>query len=117
MIAQGLPIVTGLLAVSADALMQLVGPWNRTRLHRAHAGLIGSASAIDYALFHPDPYRDGLRDGGRPRGRHVRANTTAGRAVALRTARPSVIALPRPGPVMGQPMMDRVAVAARRRCL
>jgi putative drug exporter of the RND superfamily len=112
LVAMGLPILTGLMAVLGGiALMKLLGHFipspDFTVLVSA---LIGLGVGIDYALFILTRYRDNLRDGDTPETATVVAITTAGHAV-LFAGTTVVIALM--GLVtMGQPMMTGVAVAA-----
>ncbi|GAA0991307.1 MMPL family transporter [Acrocarpospora macrocephala] len=112
LVAMGLPIVTGLMAVLGGiALMKLVGyvvpSPDFTVLVSA---LIGLGVGIDYALFILTRYKDSLLDGDEPESATVKAITTAGHAV-LFAGTTVVIALL--GLIaMGQKMMTGVAIGA-----
>jgi len=112
LVAMGLPIVTGLLAVLGGiALMKLAGHLvpspDFTVLVTA---MIGLGVGIDYALFILTRYRDSLQDGDEPETATVKAITSAGRAV-LFAGTTVVIALL--GLIaMGQRLMTGVAVGA-----
>ena len=112
LVAMGLPIVTGLMAVLGGiALMKLVGHVVPSPDFTVLvAALIGLGVGIDYALFILTRYRDSLQDGHDPESATVKAITTAGRAV-LYAGTTVVIALL--GLIaMGQKMMSGVAVGA-----
>ncbi|GIF47607.1 RND superfamily putative drug exporter [Asanoa ferruginea] len=112
LVAMGLPLVTGLMAVLGGiGVMKLVG-------HLAPspdftilvAVLIGLGVGIDYALFILTRYRDSLHDGDDPESATVTAISTAGHAV-LFAGTTVVIALL--GLIaMGQRMMTGVAIGA-----
>ncbi|MEU8250860.1 MMPL family transporter [Nonomuraea sp. NPDC048916] len=112
LVAMGLPIVTGLMAVlGGTALMKIVGyvvpSPDFTVLVSA---LIGLGVGIDYALFILTRYKDNLQDGDEPESATVKAITTAGHAV-LFAGTTVVIALL--GLIaMGQKMMTGVAIGA-----
>jgi len=112
LVAMGLPIVTGLMAVLGGvALMKLVG-------HIAPspdftvlvAVLLGLGCGIDYALFILTRYKDSLQDGDEPESATVRAITTAGRAVLF--AGTTVVIAMLGLIAMGQKMMTGVAIGA-----
>lgn len=112
LVAMGLPIVTGLMAVIGGvALMKLVGHLVPSPDFTVLvAVLIGLGVGIDYALFILTRYRDSLQDGDDPETATVKAITTAGRAV-LFAGTTVVIALL--GLIaMGQKMMTGVAIGA-----
>ncbi|WP_207784013.1 MMPL family transporter [Micromonospora globispora] len=112
LVAMGLPIVTGLMAVLGGiALMKLVGHVVPSPDFTVLvAALIGLGVGIDYALFILTRYKDGLQDGDEPESATVQAITTAGHAV-LFAGTTVVIALL--GLVaMGQKMMTGVAIGA-----
>jgi RND superfamily putative drug exporter len=112
LVAMGLPIVTGLMAVLGGiALMKLVGHVVPSPDFTVLvAAMIGLGVGIDYALFILTRYKDSLRDGDEPEGATVKAITTAGRAV-LFAGTTVVIALL--GLIaMNQKMMTGVAVGA-----
>jgi putative drug exporter of the RND superfamily len=112
LVAMGLPIVTGLMAVLGGiALMKLVGHVVPSPDFTVLvAALIGLGVGIDYALFILTRYKDSLQDGDGPEGATVRAITTAGHAV-LFAGTTVVIALL--GLIaMGQKMMTGVAIGA-----
>jgi putative drug exporter of the RND superfamily len=112
LVAMGLPIVTGLLAVLGGiALMKLVGHLvpspDFTVIVTA---MIGLGVGIDYALFILTRYKDSRQDGDEPETATVKAMTSAGRAV-LFAGTTVVIALL--GLIaMGQKLMTGVAVGA-----
>jgi RND superfamily putative drug exporter len=112
LVAMGLPIVTGLMAVVGGiALMKLVGHVvPAPDFTVLVAALLGLGVGIDYALFILTRYRDGLRDGDDPEAATVGAITTAGRAVLF--AGTTVVIALLGLVVMGQPMMTGVAVGA-----
>ncbi|MEV0157977.1 MMPL family transporter [Micromonospora sp. NPDC050686] len=112
LVAMGLPLVTGLMAVLGGiALMKLVGHVVPSPDFTVLVcSLIGLGVGIDYALFILTRYRDSLRDGDEPESATVRAITTAGHAV-LFAGTTVVIALL--GLIaMGQKMMTGVAIGA-----
>ena len=112
LVAMGLPIVTGLMAVIAGiALMKIVGHLVPSPDFTVLvSGLIGLGVGIDYALFILTRYKDGLQEGDNPEAATVKAITTAGHAV-LFAGTTVVIALL--GLIaMGQKMMTGVAVGA-----
>ncbi|BCB91824.1 MMPL family transporter [Phytohabitans suffuscus] len=112
LVAMGLPIVTGLMAVLGGiGVMKLVGHLVPSPDFTVLvAVLIGLGVGIDYALFILTRYRDSLREGDDPETATVNAITTAGRAV-LFAGTTVVIALL--GLIaMGQRMMTGVAVGA-----
>ncbi|GAA0416259.1 membrane protein [Acrocarpospora corrugata] len=112
LVAMGLPIVTGLMAVLGGvALMKLVGHVVPSPDFTVLvAALIGLGVGIDYALFILTRYKDGLLDGDEPESATVTAITTAGHAV-LFAGTTVVIALL--GLIaMGQEMMTGVAIGA-----
>jgi RND superfamily putative drug exporter len=112
LVAMGLPIVTGLMAVLGGiALMKLVGHVVPSPDFTVLvAALIGLGVGIDYALFILTRYKDSLQDGEEPESATVKAITTAGHAV-LFAGTTVVIALL--GLIaMGQKMMTGVAIGA-----
>ncbi|GAA1003891.1 membrane protein [Acrocarpospora pleiomorpha] len=112
LVAMGLPIVTGLMAVLGGiALMKLVGHVVPSPDFTVLvAALIGLGVGIDYALFILTRYKDSLQDGDEPERATVKAITTAGHAV-LFAGTTVVIALL--GLIaMGQKMMTGVAIGA-----
>ncbi|GAA3368014.1 MMPL family transporter [Streptomyces sannanensis] len=112
LVAMGLPIVTGLMAVLGGiALMKLVGHLVPSPDFTVFvAALIGLGVGIDYALFILTRYKDSLQDGDGPESATVKAITTAGHAV-LFAGTTVVIALL--GLIaMGQKMMTGVAIGA-----
>jgi putative drug exporter of the RND superfamily len=112
LVAMGLPLVTGLLAVVGGvALMKLVGHVVPSPDFTVLvAVMIGLGVGIDYALFILTRYKDALKDGDELESATVKAITTAGRAV-LFAGTTVVIALL--GLIaMGQTMMTGVAIGA-----
>jgi putative drug exporter of the RND superfamily len=112
LVAMGLPLVTGLMAVIGGiALTKLVGyVVPSPDFTVLVAALIGLGVGIDYALLILTRYKDGLQDGDRRESATVKAITTAGRAV-LFAGTTVVIALL--GLIaMGQKMMTGVAIGA-----
>ncbi|MER6977332.1 MMPL family transporter [Streptomyces carpinensis] len=112
LVAMGLPIVTGLMAVLGGiALMKLVGHLVPSPDFTVLvAALIGLGVGIDYALFILTRYKDSLQDGDEPERATVKAISTAGHAV-LFAGTTVVIALL--GLIaMGQKMMTGVAIGA-----
>ncbi|MFG2053268.1 MMPL family transporter [Micromonospora sp. NPDC048930] len=112
LVAMGLPIVTGLMAVLGGiALMKIVGyVVPSPDFTVLVAALIGLGVGIDYALFILTRYKDSLQDGDEPESATVKAISTAGRAV-LFAGTTVVIALL--GLIaMGQKMMTGVAIGA-----
>jgi RND superfamily putative drug exporter len=112
LVAMGLPIVTGLLAVLGGiALMKLVGYVVPSPDFTALvAALIGLGVGIDYALFILTRYKDSLQDGDEPENATVKAITTAGHAVLFAGTTVMIALL---GLIaMGQKMMTGVAVGA-----
>ncbi|MBX6384640.1 MAG: MMPL family transporter [Microbispora sp.] len=112
LVAMGLPIVTGLMAVLGGlALTKLVGHLVPSPdFTGLVAALIGLGVGIDYALFILTRYRDSLQEGDDPESATVKAITTAGHAV-LFAGTTVVIALL--GLIaMRQKMMTGVAVGA-----
>ncbi|SCF03395.1 putative drug exporter of the RND superfamily [Micromonospora viridifaciens] len=112
LVAMGLPIVTGLMAVLGGiALMKLVGHLVPSPDFTVLVcSLIGLGVGIDYALFILTRYRDSLRDGDEPESATVKAITTAGHAVLFAGTTVLIALL---GLIaMGQAMMAGVAVGA-----
>ena len=112
LVAMGLPIVTGLMAVLGGiALMKLVGHVVPSPDFTVLvAGLLGLGVGIDYALFILTRYKDGLQEGSEPESATVKAITTAGHAVLF--AGTTVVIALLGLIVMGQQMMTGVAVGA-----
>jgi RND superfamily putative drug exporter len=112
LVAMGLPIVTGLLAVLGGiGVMKLVGhvvpsPDFTVLI----AALLGLGCGIDYALFILTRFRDGLQAGDDPETATVNAVTTAGRAVLF--AGTTVVIAMLGLIAMGQKLMNGVAVGA-----
>ncbi|WP_213453493.1 MMPL family transporter [Rhizomonospora bruguierae] len=112
LVAMGLPIVTGLMAVLGGvALMKLAGHLVPSPDFTVLvAVLIGLGIGIDYALFILTRYKDNLRAGDEPESATVRAITTAGHAVLFAGTTVMIALL---GLVtMGQKMMTGVAIGA-----
>ncbi|MFF4825439.1 MMPL family transporter [Streptomyces sp. NPDC001312] len=112
LVAMGLPIVTGLMAVLGGiALMKLVGHLVPSPDFTVLvAALIGLGVGIDYALFILTRYKDGLKDGDDPESATVTALTTAGHAVLFAGTTVLIALL---GLIaMGQKMMTGVAIGA-----
>ncbi len=112
LVAMGLPIVTGLMAVLGGiALMKLVGHLVPSPDFTVLvAALIGLGVGIDYALFILTRYKDSLREGDDPESATVKAITTAGHAVLF--AGTTVVIALLGLIVMGQTMMTGVAIGA-----
>jgi RND superfamily putative drug exporter len=112
LVATGLPILTGLLAVLGGlGVMKLVGHLVPAPDFTALvAVMIGLGVGIDYALFILTRYRDSLRDGDEPEEATAKAITTAGRAVLF--AGTTVVIALLGLLAMGQKMMTGVAVGA-----
>ncbi|MEU8234272.1 MMPL family transporter [Actinoplanes sp. NPDC048967] len=112
LVAMGLPIVTGLLAVIGGvALMKIVGHVvPAPDFTVLVAVLIGLGVGIDYALFILTRYKDSLHDGDDPEHATVKAVTTAGHAVLFAGTTVLIALL---GLIaMGQRMMTGVAIGA-----
>ncbi|MFU8872674.1 MMPL family transporter [Micromonospora sp. SL4-19] len=112
LVAMGLPIVTGLMAVLGGiALMKLVGHVVPSPDFTVLVcSLIGLGVGIDYALFILTRYKDGLQDGDEPETATVKAITTAGHAVLFAGTTVMIALL---GLIaMGQKMMTGVAIGA-----
>ncbi|MEU2610275.1 MMPL family transporter [Micromonospora sp. NPDC007271] len=112
LVAMGLPIVTGLMAVLGGiALMKLVGHVVPSPDFTVLVcSLIGLGVGIDYALFILTRYKDSLQDGDEPEIATVKAITTAGHAVLFAGTTVLIALL---GLIaMGQAMMAGVAVGA-----
>ncbi|MCW3816878.1 MMPL family transporter [Micromonospora sp. DR5-3] len=112
LVAMGLPIVTGLMAVLGGvALMKLVGHVVPSPDFTVLvAVLIGLGVGIDYALFILTRYKDSLQDGDEPESATVKAITTAGHAVLFAGTTVMIALL---GLIaMGQKMMTGVAIGA-----
>ncbi|MEV0808354.1 MMPL family transporter [Micromonospora sp. NPDC050200] len=112
LVAMGLPIVTGLMAVLGGvALMKLVGHLIPSPDFTVFvAVLIGLGVGIDYALFILTRYKDSLQDGDEPESATVKAITTAGHAVLFAGTTVLIALL---GLIaMGQKMMTGVAIGA-----
>ena len=112
LVAMGLPIVTGVLAVlGGTALMKLVGHLVPSPDFTVLvAGLIGLGVGIDYALFILTRYKDCLQAGDDPENATVTAIATAGRAVLF--AGTTVVIALLGLLAMGQRLMNGVAVGA-----
>ncbi|MFE9655463.1 MMPL family transporter [Micromonospora sp. NPDC006431] len=112
LVAMGLPLVTGLMAVLGGiALMKLVGHVVPSPDFTVLVcSLIGLGVGIDYALFILTRYRDSLQDGDEPESATVKAITTAGHAVLFAGTTVLIALL---GLIaMGQKMMTGVAIGA-----
>ncbi|HEX5598768.1 MAG TPA: MMPL family transporter [Micromonosporaceae bacterium] len=112
LVAMGLPIVTGLMAVLGGiALMKLVGHVVPSPDFTVLVcSLIGLGVGIDYALFILTRYRDSLQEGDEPESATVKAITTAGHAVLFAGTTVMIALL---GLIaMGQQMMTGVAIGA-----
>ena len=111
LVAMGLPIMTGLMAVLGGiALMKLVGHVvPAPDFAVIFAAMIGLGVGIDYALFIVTRYKDALEDGDEPESATVKAITTAGHAVLF--AGTTVVIALLGLVVMGDRMMTGLAVA------
>ncbi|MGW4820634.1 MMPL family transporter [Streptomyces sp. NPDC004227] len=112
LVAMGLPIVTGVMAVLGGiALMKLVGHLVPSPDFTVLvAALIGLGVGIDYALFILTRYKDSLQNGDDPETATVKAITTAGHAVLFAGTTVMIALL---GLIaMGQKMMTGVAIGA-----
>ncbi|MFG3691704.1 MMPL family transporter [Micromonospora sp. NPDC047740] len=112
LVAMGLPLVTGLMAVLGGiALMKLVGHVVPSPDFTVLVcSLIGLGVGIDYALFILTRYKDSLQDGDEPESATVKAITTAGHAVLFAGTTVLIALL---GLIaMGQKMMTGVAIGA-----
>ncbi|WP_198940352.1 MMPL family transporter [Micromonospora sp. CB01531] len=112
LVAMGLPLVTGLMAVLGGiALMKLVGHVVPSPDFTVLVcSLIGLGVGIDYALFILTRYKDSLQDGDEPESATVKAITTAGHAVLFAGTTVLIALL---GLIaMGQKIMTGVAIGA-----
>jgi putative drug exporter of the RND superfamily len=112
LVAMGLPIVTGLMAVLGGiGVMKLVGHLVPSPDFTVLvAVLLGLGCGIDYALFILTRYRDSLQEGDDPEIATVKAVSTAGRAVLF--AGTTVVIAMLGLIAMGQSLMSGVAVGA-----
>ncbi|HSA53555.1 MAG TPA: MMPL family transporter [Yinghuangia sp.] len=112
LVATGLPIATGLMAIIGGvALTKLMGHIVPSPDFTVQvAAFIGLGVGIDYALFIVTRYKDNLRDGDDPENATVKAITTAGRAVLFAGTTVLIALL---GLIaMGQRLMTGVAIGA-----
>ena len=112
LVAMGLPIVTGLMAVLGGiALIEARRPSRASPDFTVLvAALIGLGVGIDYALFIVTRYKDNLQNGDDPETATVNAITTAGRAVLF--AGTTVVIAMLGLVAMGQKLMTGVAIGA-----